>query len=336
MKQIIYVASFKSQQIHVWNLEKFGTLTLLQIINTPGQVQPMIIHPEKKFLYIGIRPKFSIVCYCINNDGTLKKFGISLLPASPTYISIDMLGQYLFSVSYHGNCLSISKIFRNGTISNPIKIINNLITPHSVNINVTNQMLFIPCLKKDSIYLFNFNKNGTLIPHKQKKIDTSIGAGPRHMVFHSNGKYAYCINELNGTVDVLKFLEIKNKYMIIQTCNIISSRFVDTHWASDIHITHNNKFLYTSERNASVLSIFRISKDGSTLYLVENYLTELQPRGFNIDFSDQFIISAGQKSNNIGIYKINQDSGKLKIIATYSVGKEPIWVSVLSQPLSKI
>ncbi len=47
MKQVVYTASPESQQIHVWQLNDEGTLTLLQVTDIAGQVQPMVVSPKK-------------------------------------------------------------------------------------------------------------------------------------------------------------------------------------------------------------------------------------------------------------------------------------------------
>ena len=36
MKQTVYIASPESQQIHVWNLNHEGALTLTQVVDVPG------------------------------------------------------------------------------------------------------------------------------------------------------------------------------------------------------------------------------------------------------------------------------------------------------------
>ncbi|MCE9514218.1 6-phosphogluconolactonase, partial [Escherichia coli] len=46
MKQTVYTASPESQQIHVWSLNHEGTLTLVQVVDVPGQVQPMVVSPD--------------------------------------------------------------------------------------------------------------------------------------------------------------------------------------------------------------------------------------------------------------------------------------------------
>jgi 6-phosphogluconolactonase len=72
MKQTVYTASPESQQIHVWRLNTEGTLTLVQVVDVPGQVQPMVISPDKRFLYVGVRPEFRVLAYRISpDDGAL-------------------------------------------------------------------------------------------------------------------------------------------------------------------------------------------------------------------------------------------------------------------------
>ncbi|VFT70337.1 6-phosphogluconolactonase [Escherichia coli] len=55
----VYIASPESQQIHVWNLNHEGALTLTQVVDVPGQVQPMVVSPDKRYLYVGVRLSFA-------------------------------------------------------------------------------------------------------------------------------------------------------------------------------------------------------------------------------------------------------------------------------------
>ncbi len=330
MIQVVYVSSQESQEIHVWKLDNLGKLALLQILDVPGLVQPMVIHPNKTNLYVGIRKLFGIISYLIKEDGTLRQVGKASLPGNPSYISTDKRGQYLFAASYTGNCISVSQIQHDGVVTEPIQYINELITPHSANIDIGNQRLLVPCLKEDLIRLFSFNVNGQLTPYMQKSVNTTTNSGPRHIAFHPNGKYAYCIKELDGTVDVLAILENGSQYHIIQTIDIMPISFSGMPWAADIHITPNSQFLYTSERSASMLSIFKIAEDGSKLSVIGHHPSQVQPRSFNIDHSGHFIISACQQSGNIAVHKINQSNGKLRTLAIYPVGKNPVWVSILA------
>ncbi len=331
MKQTVYVASPDSQQIHVWQLDSAGGLTLLQTVDTPGQVQPMTISPNQCHLYVGVRPDFAIVSYNITGDGTLTAAGMASLPGSPTHISTDRQGRFLFSASYSFNCVSISPIDEQGVVQAPIQKLDDLLAPHSANIDPTNQILLVPCLKEDKVRLFDLSVEGKLAPHAQADIRVATGAGPRHMAFHPNHRVAYCVNELNSSVDVYQISDNGQEYKLIQTLDAMPTDFTGTRWAADIHITPNGRHLYISDRSANLLGIFSVSDDGRTILLVGHHLTEAQPRGFNIDHSGNFLISSGQKSDHIEVYRIDHNSGELTTLKRYSVGKGPMWVSIVAQ-----
>ena len=86
MKQTVYTASPESQQIHVWSLDLEGNLKLVQVVDAPGQVQPMVVSPNKEYLYVGVRPEFRVLAYRIAPDnGALTFAGEAALPGSPLW-----------------------------------------------------------------------------------------------------------------------------------------------------------------------------------------------------------------------------------------------------------
>ncbi|GFN46879.1 6-phosphogluconolactonase [Candidatus Regiella insecticola] len=330
MKQIVYVASPNSEQIDVWQLDSCGELTWLQTEKVKGQVQPMVINPNKTHLYVGVRPDFAIITYHIAADGRLQPLARAALPAGPTHISTDLAGNFLFSASYSGNCVSVSPIDKNGMVKDWTQQLNNLMTPHSVNRDPTNQLLLVPCLTEDKIKLFNLTPDGELTPHFQKELITAKGAGPRHMAFHPKHPVSYCVNELNSTVDVYQYSDDAKQYTLLQTINALPANFSGTCWAADIHITPDGRYLYISDRTTSLLAIFTVSNDGTVITLIGHQLTEAQPRGFNIDSNGNFLIAAGQQSDHIVVYRIDQSCGKLIQLARHAAGKGAMWVSILA------
>lgn len=56
MKQVVYVASTESHQIHVWQMNEHGEMSLLQTVSTPDQVQPLITAPDGRHLYAAVKP----------------------------------------------------------------------------------------------------------------------------------------------------------------------------------------------------------------------------------------------------------------------------------------
>ncbi|AXF76327.1 6-phosphogluconolactonase [Erwinia tracheiphila] len=328
MKQVVYTASPESQQIHVWQLNDDGALALLQVVDAPGQVQPMVVSPDSRFLYVGVRPEFRIVAYSIDGDGKLREAGHAALPGSPTHISTDRRGRFIFVGSYNDACASVSPIGEDGLPGSPLQVINGLEGCHSANIDLDNKTLFVPALKQDRICLFDLNENGELHPHIQPQVATVAGAGPRHMVFHPGKQYAYCVNELDSTVDVWQLGNANGEVARVQSLDMMPAGFNGTRWAADIHLTPDGRHLYSCDRTASLLTLFSVTRDGGRLTVEGHQPTETQPRGFNIDNSGRFLISAGQKSHHIEVYKISESQGLLEPLARYAVGQGPMWVTI--------
>lgn len=328
MKQVVYTASPESQQIHAWQLQEDGTLTLLQVTDVAGQVQPMVVSPKKDFLYVGVRPNFRVLAYRIAADGTLSEAGEAPLPGSPTHISTDRQGNFLFCGSYNDACVSISPIGSDGLPQAPSQVIGGLEGCHSANIDVKNQTLFVPALKQDRICLFQLGSDGSLTPAAQAQVTTVEGAGPRHMAFHPNGHYSYCVNELDSSVDVWALSNAHGEVERVQSLNMMPADFSGTRWAADIHLTPDGRFLYACDRTNSTITVFSVSEDGGLLNIEGFQPTETQPRGFNIDHSGQYLVAAGQKSHHIEVYKISDDRGLLTPLARYAVGQGPMWVVI--------
>jgi 6-phosphogluconolactonase len=102
--------------------------------------------------------------------------------------------------------------------------------------------------------------------------------------------------------------------------------------AAQLHLTPDGRFLYASERTSGTLAAFSIDADNAALTLIENYPTEAQPRGFNIDPKGTFLLAAGQKSNRLSTYAIDQTTGELRKLSHRDVGQNPNWIEILALP----
>lgn len=85
------------------------------------------------------------------------------------------------------------------------------------------------------------------------------------MVAHPNHQYAYCVNELNCSMDVWELKDPHGEIACIQTLDMMLADFSDTRRAADIHITPNGRHLYACDRTSSLIMVFSVSEDGSVL-----------------------------------------------------------------------
>lgn len=326
MNEVVYISCAESKKIEVWKLNNNGKLNLIQIIKTKGQTQPLCINKKKKLLYVTIRPNYFLLIYKISSNGLLKFYKKNILSSSVNHISLDQSNKFIFLSSYHYGNINIFILNKNGYLfSKPYKIISNLKGCHSSYTDLKNKKLFISALKKDSIYIYNLNIKKKKIFKKDQKIKTGFNFGPRHMSFNKNKKYAYSINEINGSIDVWKIKNL-NKIIKKQNINIIPKKINYKPWSSDIHIHPSGKFLYACDRTYNLITLFHILNNGSFLLIKKYFITEIQPRSFNINSNGKFLIVAGQKSNTISCYSICNITGDIKFVSNYTVNKGPLWV----------
>ena len=186
MEQVVYVANPVSGLIHVFRLEE-GELVPLQQVQTGGEVQPLVISPDKAWLYAGVRPDFRVLSYPIAADGRLGAPSSAPLDGSASHSCTDGTGRLFFAASYAFDHVSVSPMDDAGRVLAPHQRIDRLMAAHAVTLLTTEQgeqELLVACLKEDVIRRFTLGEDGHLSPHPLGDIHTAPGAGPRHLALH--------------------------------------------------------------------------------------------------------------------------------------------------------
>jgi 6-phosphogluconolactonase len=115
-------------------------------------------------------------------------------------------------------------------------------------------------------------KTGKLTEATSPFIMVKAGAGPRHLTFHPNNKYAYLVEELTGTISAYI------TRMALLLCSKMLLLFHPiTHginWQCRYHVSADGKFLYASNRGESntIATTRSIKKNGSIHWWVISLL----------------------------------------------------------------
>jgi 6-phosphogluconolactonase len=335
-RTMVYVSNADSREIYVLELaDKNGSTKIVNRVAVTGRVMPLAISPDRKFLYASLRSQpYSVSSFTIDvKSGDLTFAQTVQMPDDMAYVSTDRTGRWLFGASYFGSRISVSAIDSDGKIdSTPLHMIRTSKHAHSIATDLTNAFLFVPCLGDNVIMQFQFDAStGDLTPSDPPTIRTQEGAGPRHIVFHPNGRLVFCTNELNGTVSAYR-LDPSGTLSLLDSFSTTPADFNGKPWNADIHLTPDGRFLYASERSSSTIAAFQINDDTGALTLIDNYPTETQPRGFNIDPAGSYLIVVGQKSNGLSIYEIDQETGTLRKLSHVVLGLNPNWVEIITLP----
>lgn len=202
--------------------------------------------------------------------------------------------------------------------------------PHATVIDPSNRFVIVPDLGIDQVKTYAFSTEDKAFDLRSH-LDTAKGSGPRHLTFHPTlSSYAYLINELHSTINVLEFDEQSGAFKIIQTVATLPEEFNGLSTCADIHITPNGFYLYGSNRGHDSLAMFAIDQTNGLLTSLGHESTRGKtPRNFCIDPSGAYLIAANQDCNNIVVFQI-KENGKLDFVNKIEGISKPVCLKVLS------
>jgi 6-phosphogluconolactonase len=227
----------------------------------------------------------------------------------------------------------VSPIGADGVARPATSVLSTGKNAHAAIIDAANRNLLVTNLGNDQVLQFAFDAaTGKLTPNTPAAFATRTGAGPRHLVFHPDGKHAYLLYELDASLDLLAYDAEHGTLKLVKTWSTLPSGFTGKPWAADLHLTPDARFLYTSERNSNTIAMWKVDAGSGELTLIGHQPTEKQPRGFQIDSTGGWLLAVGQASNALTAYRIDTASGKLAPVASLPMGQNPNWVEIVDLP----
>ncbi|MEC3956942.1 lactonase family protein [Nocardia sp. CDC153] len=332
MTTTVYVSNAGSAEISALRLDPDGTLRPPRTIPVRGAVMPLAVAPGGHRLYASLRSvPYSVACFDIDaGTGELTELATVPLPDNMAYLSVDRGGRYLLAASYTGNVVSVSALRADGRAAESVAVQSTPPHAHSIVADPTNRFVFATALGGDVILRYRFDAEGGLLtPEPGASIRTKPGAGPRHLLFHPSGGFAYVSNELDGTVSAFEFDNDTGDLTAIDTYTVIPHGYPEP-WTSELRCTPDGRYLYVSERRSSTLAGFAIDSDSGALHPLGHTATETCPRGFDIDPTGRYLVAAGQESDSLTVHAIAPGTGALTTLARYPVGRDPNWVQIVS------
>jgi 6-phosphogluconolactonase len=329
----VYVSNADSGEISVLHLAaRSGALAPAQRVAVSGIVMPLALSSDRRFLYAARRSEpWAALSFAIDPaDGTLTPIGEAPLPHSMAYLAADRSGHFLFSASYGGHQIAVSRIGADGRVQPAQQVLPTGPHAHAIQADPSNRFVFATSLGGGIVMQWHFDAaTGRLTPNAVPAVASHAGASPRHFVFGRDARFVYLIGELDAAIDVLAFDAASGRLRTVQTVSSLPPAFAGTPWAADLHLTPDGRFLYSSERRSSTLAAFRIDAASGLLTPLVHTATEAQPRAFNITPDGGFLIAAGQLSHRVSVYRIAPADGTLDKCSECAVGRNPNWIESL-------
>lgn len=302
------------------------------------------IHPSKKYLYAANgQDNGTVSAFRIESTETGRLHLInqqSSRGSGPCYVTTNKEGNYLFVANYGNGTVAVLPINatngglqsftgfdqQTGSSVDP----DRQTSPHAhcIVLDKREEYALSADLGSDQIYHYK------LIPNNGSLLRTSItkaakpGDGPRHLVFSSNQKFVYVINELKSEITVFNYIPTMTP---IQSISTLPENFTSTNTAAAI-VLHpiTEKYLYACNRGHDSLAVFSVDENTGLLTLIQRISVQGQtPRDFNISPNGKFLIVANQDSNNLVLFTIDEQTGKLMPTESSAKINQPMCVKYL-------
>jgi 6-phosphogluconolactonase len=305
-----------------------GKLTAMGLAAATSDPSFLAVSPNHRFLYaVNEENAGSISAFSIDNaKGTLKLLNVvSSRGAGPCHLALDKAGKWLFVANYNGGSVAAFPVHDDGRLGEASAFAQHSgssVNPqrqqdphaHSVNISPDDRFVLVADLGLDQILTYRIDAlKGPLTPAEPPFIKIAPGSGPRHLTFSPDGRFAYAINEMLGTVTMFQYESASGSLREFQTISALPAGFTGANSAAEIAVHPSGNFVYTSNRGDDSIAIFRVDEVDRGTLASQGWASSggKTPRNFAIDPSGKFLLAANQDSGNLVVFRIDQRTGGL-------------------------
>ena len=261
----------------------------------------------------------------------------------PCHLVIDKESRHVLVANYGSGSVAVLPIGADGRLGEATDFVQHTgrsVHPerqtgphaHCVTLDPANRFAFVCDLGLDKILAYRFDSTrGTLTPHTPPFASVKPGAGPRHMVFRPDGRYAYVVNELDSTITVFAYAAAAGSLRDVQTVSTLPEHFDGANTTAEIDVHPSGKWLYVSNRGHNSVVLFSIDFEKGTLTYVEEQGTGGNtPRHFGIEPTAKHMAIGNQNSDTVLMCRIDAGNGRLKPSGVFASVPSPVCVKFLS------
>lgn len=262
----------------------------------------------------------------------------------PCYVSLDKQGKHVMVGSFSSGTVAILPILADGAVgpaTDHVQHVGSGLTDrqsgpyvHCIVPDPAGRFAFSADLGIDKVMVYRIDAPpGKLIPNDPPYVSLPGGAGPRHFIFHENGRFAYLINEIDSTITVYAYIAAAGALTPLQTVPTLPSDFTEKNSCADIQIHPNGRFLYGTNRGHDSIVLYELDPNTGLLTLRERFSSEGEwPWNIAIDPTATFLLSANTHSNRVDVFRVDPTTGRLTPTGHGAEVPGPVCIKMTSLP----
>jgi 6-phosphogluconolactonase len=263
----------------------------------------------------------------------------------PCFVSTDKTGEMAFVANYTGGSFAAFRLTNTGRIEQAIGVFKyNQATHgpvadrqdaahiHCATIAPGNAYVIACDLGDDVLLVFPIGPGMGDYVRVPLRVAARPGSGPRHVAFHPNGNWAYCIHELDSTIDLYDWrMEHGQPIMRMREGSVMSTLAKGTpakSGACEIVVSDDGRFVYSCTRGEGSLAVYRV--DESTGLLTEQQRLSCggtTPRYIAFDPSRRWLVCCNQETpGTVTVFAHDAATGRLGVRPKTFAAPTPMFV----------
>ncbi|MEU9286267.1 lactonase family protein [Streptomyces sp. NPDC048275] len=297
-----------------------GDITATGTIAGVGDPSYLALHPNGRTLYaVDERQEGAVTAVHVTTDKVLGTQGTG--GAGPCHLSVHPSGRWLLSANYTSGSVAVHPIDASGALGARTDLVTHSAPvpgpgqegPHAHQFVTSpdgGHVLAVD-LGTDTLYTYRLNAaKGTLT--EVSRAHTRPGAGPRHLTFHPDGRFAYLANEVDDSVVVCAYDPASGRLTPGDPQSTGTGE--GTNYPAQILVTSNGSYAYLANRGHNSLTRYAVEAGGARLRLLDTVPVGGDfPRHIAFSPDERLLFAANQRSSTVSVFHVDRAGGELRL-----------------------
>ena len=314
----------------------------LELLSETGQPNASYLakHPGKQILY-GVAEssaeKAKVFAYSIE-AGQLHLLNKQAAHGDgPCHVAVHPSAQAVATANYGSGSVVLYPLLQDGQLAEASSIIQHegqgqhpsrqkQAHAHQVVFDASGKTLFACDLGTNKVMMYDINSKAmSLSTSEPAYVALHDGAGPRHMLFHPNGKDAFVLNELDSSLS--HFGYSSGRLELIKTHSTLNEPSSRDNFPAALRLHPNGNYLYSSNRGHDSIAQFSLANGSLELERLRSTEGEW-PRDFCFSPSGNYLFVANQFSNSLVVFRVDGATGHVADVVLSLDVPAPVCVCV--------
>lgn len=184
--------------------------------------------------------------------------------------------------------------------------------PHQICFDPVSGDLLVPDLGLDAVFRYRLGSGGALT--ERGRIAVSPGAGPRHLIFHYDGRHLFLASELDSTLAAYR--RDGDGFVPSDVVSTVPDGFTGDSRPSAVRVTASGRSVLVANRGHDSIAVFAFDPD--TAKLAPALMAPSggrEPRDLVLTPDGTDLLVANQESNTVTLFDFDEELPCLRFVS---------------------